>query len=464
MLFLFAAAHASPTATYQVFVRSFADSDGDGVGDLSGLIEKLDYIEELGVDALWLMPIFPSPSYHGYDVMDYRAIAPEYGSMEDFQTLIANAHGRGMSVIIDLPVNHTSIEHPWFTERPGYYVWAGESANLNLSVMGEKVWKQHGDNWYYAFFWSGMPDFNYENPEVRAEIIDIALFWLEMGVDGFRLDAASHIYAMGEVSAKQEINRSAQWWVEFREALKAEYPDCYLLGEVWESLDKRSELLAGLDSAVNFDAGEMITALLKSGGSGRSYVRSLQAVYDAYARTRPDIPDAPFLTNHDQNRIFSMLGAKPERAKMAANMLATLPGNAILYYGEEIGMMGAKPDEEIRTPMLWGSDDPLQTDWMLSRYNLKTVGVFEQSADPNSLLNHYRRIFSFRKAHYSLSRGALAAADVNNSIVAAYSLTTPGENALIIHNFTAAEQETSEGILRPYSTYIKINDIKWSFP
>jgi glycosidase len=208
----------------------------------------------------------------------------------------------------------------------------------------------------------------------------------------------------------------------------------------------------------------MITALIKSGGSGKSYVKSLQAIYDAYALTRPDIPDAPFLTNHDQNRIYSMLGAKPERAKMAANMLAALPGNAIMYYGEEIGMMGAKPDEELRTPMLWGGDEPLQASWMPSKYNKKTVGVYEQDADPDSLLNHYRRLFAFRAEHPSLSRGTFKAAEVGNDIVAAYTLTMPDESALVIHNFTAAEQATSEGILEPYSTLIKINDVKRSFP
>ena len=461
---LIAAVPASAEVTYEVFVRAFADSDGDGVGDLKGLMRKLDYLSELGVDSLWLMPVFPSPSYHGYDVTDYRSINPEYGTMEDLEALLADAHSRGMAVILDLPINHTSIDHPWFRERPEFYRWADERANLDLRVWGEKVWKPYGDTWYYAIFWDGMPDLDYENPDVRDEMIDIALYWLDMGVDGFRLDAASHIYGMGEWSARQEIERSASWWVEFQIACVAKNPNCYLLGEAWESLDKRAALLAGLDAAVNFDVGGAIIALLRTGGSGKGYVRNLALTYAAYAEVRPGIPDAPFLTNHDQNRVYAALGAKPERAKMAANMLLTLPGNPILYYGEEIGMMGAKPDEEIRTPMLWGGGDRSETRWHPSIYNTRTLTVAEQDADPDSLLNHYRRLLAFRRAHPALTGGEFDAADVGNDIVAAYALSTPEERALIIHNATAVQQETAEGVIPACTSLIVVDGERWTFP
>jgi glycosidase len=440
---------------YEVFVRAFADSDGDGTGDLPGLQAKLPYLNDLGVEGLWLMPIYPSPSYHGYDVTDYRAINPEYGTMEDFLALLDAAHEKGMRVLIDLPINHSSNEHPWFTERPDWYVWADDEANLKLNVWGANVWKPRGGGHYYAIFWDGMPDLNYDNPAVRAEMINVARYWLDLGVDGFRLDATSHIYGMGEVSSRQEIGLSAQWWREFHAALSETHPDAFLLGEAWEVLDARAEILTGLDAVVNFDVGEAIIPLIKNGGSGANYVKSLVAAYAAYAAQNPEYTDAPFLTNHDQARIYNAVGSRPERAKMAANMLLTLPGIAFLYYGEEIGMLGAKPDEEIRTPMLWGADDPMETSWHASKYNKRTVPVAEQLADPDSLLNHYKKWIAIRAEHPALSEGVMAIADVGNPIVAAYTLTAPEETLLVIHNFTQNPQETSEGILEPYSTTLR---------
>lgn len=457
-LMLPAASLAQSQVTYQVFVRAFADSDGDGVGDLIGLAQKLDYIHDLGADSLWLMPIFPSPSYHGYDVTDYRAINSDYGSMEDFQTLLDKAHGLGMRVLLDVPLNHTSLQHPWFTEHPEYYVWADETTpgvNLDAKVWGSKVWKPRDRRYYYALFWEGMPDLNYEQPAVRRKAIDIARYWLAMGVDGFRLDAVSHIYAQAEYGATQDPERSAEWWREFRAALKVDYPDCLLLGEAWEALSMRATLLTGLDAVVNFDVGEQVMGLIKRGGSGKVFVQSLEKIYAAYAQANPDSIDAPFLTNHDQARAYGVLGSKVERAKMAASMLLTLPGNAILYYGEEIGMNGAKPDEEIRTPMLWGGDDPLQTSWHASKYNKATLPLSEQIGDPASLYEHYKALVAQRAEHPALQNGTLAWYGVGNDVLASYALTCPEETLLVIHNFTAEEQKTDFGVLPPYSSLIQ---------
>ena len=458
------AAPAAAEVTYEVFVRAFADGDGDGIGDLAGLTGKLPYIKDLGADAVWLMPIFPSPSYHGYDVTDYYGINPDYGSMEDFEALIEAARGLGLRVYLDLPINHTSIEHPWFDANPDYYVWADENANLELRVWGEKVWKPRRGGHYYAIFWDGMPDLNYDNPLVREEMKAVAKFWLEAGADGFRLDAASHIYGMGERGNRQDIERSARWWEEFKAACEAVDPDCYLLGEAWESLDKRAELLPGLHAAVNFDVGEEIAAFIKGGGGGKLYVRNRMKAYAAYDGVRGGIPDAPFLTNHDQPRVFSTLSAKPERAKLAASMLLTLPGNPILYYGEEIGMMGAKPDEELRTPMLWGNGDPMQTDWHPSRYNARTIPLSEQAGDPDSLYNHYRRLLAFRREHPVLTEGAMGAAEVGNDTVVAYTLTDGDAEALILHNHTSITQATDLCELPPYTSAVFIGGEGWSFP
>ncbi len=441
---------------YEVFVRSFADGDGDGVGDIRGLMQKLDYLDELGVDTLWLMPIFASPSYHGYDVTDYRAIDPEYGTLEDFQELIADAHGRGIRVLLDLPINHTSIDHPWFTEKPDWYVWA--DASDPLRVKNTSYWRPKDGRYYYAYFATNMPDLNYDNDEVRAEMISIASYWLNMGVDGFRLDAASHIYGQGERDNYQATWRSGYWWREFKAACEAVNPDALLMGEAWDALSLRLEILPGMDGVFNFDVGGNILMMVKGGGSGPVYVQRQMKIYEEYAKVNPDYIDLPFLTNHDQNRTYGVASARMDRAKMAASMILTLPGKVIVYYGEEIAMQGAKPDEEIRTPMLWGSDDPLQTSWRDSVYNKNTVPVAEQTSDPDSMLSHYRALIAMRAEWPALIHGEMAAADVGNNIVAAYTLTYEGQTVLVVHNFSRATQKTTEGTMEPYTSIIRLAD------
>jgi len=440
---------------YEVFVRSYADSNGDGIGDINGLTQKLDYLSSLKVKGIWLMPIFPSPSYHGYDVTDYRSVNSDYGTMADFEAFLAAAHERGMKVLLDIPFNHTSSEHPWFieskdpaSEKRSWYHWADETTagvNLKQSVWGANVWKESGGAWYYALFWEGMPDLNFETPAVRQEVISIVRYWLDKGVDGFRLDATSHIYGEGEFGMMQDTDRSAIWWMEFFTAVKESHPDCYIIGEAWENMERRAQLLKGLDSALNFDVGEYIIDLVKSGGSGKVYVQNLQKIYSAYAKVRENVLDAPFLTNHDQNRLYGMVGAKKERAKMAAAMLLTLPGNPIVYYGEEIGMLGAKPDEEIRTPMLWGGGDPLQASWRESRYNKLTKPVVEQQDDPNSLLSHYKTLIALRNAHPALLTGTMSLFDAGNDVLAAYTMQGGSETLHVIHNFTAKDQKATVG-------------------
>ncbi len=208
---------------YEVFVRSFADSDGDGIGDLRGLTDRLDYLndgdpstnDDLGVTGLWLMPIAGSPSYHGYDVTDYEAVEPDYGTAEDFRAFMAAAHERGIAVIVDLVLNHTSIDHPWFqdartpgSEHDDWYVWSTTGVPF-AGPGGRRIWHKDGDRWYYGFFWEGMPDLNVANPEVEAALDDVARFWLEdMGVDGFRLDAARHLIEDGDKTENSAEQRS----------------------------------------------------------------------------------------------------------------------------------------------------------------------------------------------------------------------------------------------------------------
>src|SRR5574341_1386720 len=233
---------------YEVFVRSFYDSDGDGIGDLQGLISRLDYLNDgdpsttsdLGVTGLWLMPVMESPSYHGYDASDYYQIEQDYGSNEDFQQFVDEAHRRGMVVIIDMMLNHTSNLHSWFldSQTPGsehedWYIWRTDDPGY-LGPWGEQVWHPLGDRYYYGIFWSGMPDLNYENPEVTAAMQDVARFWLEdMGVDGFRLDAVRHLIEDGQTQANTA--QTHEWLEGFFAYVKSVNPDDLLVGEVWDS-------------------------------------------------------------------------------------------------------------------------------------------------------------------------------------------------------------------------------------
>ena len=441
---------------YEVFVRAFADGDGDGIGDLRGLTGKLDYLndgkddttDDLGVTGLWLMPVNPSPSYHGYDVTDYRDIEPDYGTLEDFDTFLAAAHQRGISVILDLVLNHTSTENPWFIQsaakNPAYrnwYRWAEpdtDDYNLDASVWGHKVWNQRGSSLYYAIFWDGMPDLNYDEPAVRQEMKDVAKFWLDRGVDGFRLDAVPHIYGTGELPDNATgLEPTLAWWQEFKDFCESVKPDALIVGEVLDRMGTRLPFTASLDSVFHVDLGEAIAAAVKAGSSKNDYLAGLLARELAqYRETNPDFLDCLFLSNHDQNRIFGLLAGKPENMKLAASLYLTAEGIPFVYYGEELGMFGSKPDEDIRLPFVWG-DDAVQTSWRTSRYT-NVIPAAEQAGDAASIQTHYRRLIQLRASLPALNRGRLAPVKSGNPGVVAWMMTAPEQEALVLHNLSKA--------------------------
>lgn len=385
---------------YSLFVRSFADTDGDGKGDLRGTTARLDYLAGLGVRNLWLLPVQPSPTYHKYDVTDYQGIDTTYGTLADFDRLLAEAHRRGIRVTLDLVLNHCSREHPWFQaalKGPSspYYDWF--------------VWQQAGDttrqNWhrvrgrndlprYYGFFWGGMPDLNLDNPAVRAECIRIARYWLDRGVDGFRLDAAQHIY---EHRTAEGRAKSVAWWRTFRDSLRATHPQVYLIGEVWSGPQVVREFYQGLDGCFNFGLAEQLTRAVQRDNAD-SLARALSELKRYQASLPPGAVDCTFLSNHDQPRIASRLGRDPVKLKRAASLLMSLPGMPWLYYGEELGVPGRKPDPRLREPYPWGGDDALQTRWMRPRYTVadSVRSLAEQQTDTASVYAHYRRLIAER--------------------------------------------------------------------
>lgn len=454
------------TVYYEVFVRSFYDSDGDGIGDFKGLTEKLDYLndgnpetdDDLGIGGIWLMPINPSPSYHGYDVTDYRSINPDYGTMEDFKEFLEEAHKRGIKVIMDLVVNHTSKEHPWFLDAAAdkdskyrdWYIWA-EDKNMKTggtSAAGSgNPWHSVGGSHYLGIFWEGMPDLNFDNPEVRQEMKDTGLFWLEQGVDGFRLDAAKHIYEDLLTDKGQETtDKNVKWWQEFYSSLADKYPDTYLVGEIW---DPSAALIANyldhaLQSGFNFGLSETILNAAKQ-EKNNNIGFTLERTYKLYSeKSDGQFVDATFLTNHDINRVMTQLDGNVDHAKMAAGLLLTLPGNPFIYYGEEIGMLGAKPDESIREPMQWhkGGSGQGQTTWEAVSFNTGADGssVEEQISDPTSLLSHYRKLIGIRNSVPALQDGAIKDMDSGNESVTAYLRLTDVQTVLVAHNLTKTEQ------------------------
>ncbi|SOD78160.1 alpha-amylase family glycosyl hydrolase [Spirosoma fluviale] len=445
---------------YEIFVRSFADSNGDGIGDLNGITGKLDYLKDLGVSAIWLMPVSPSPTYHKYDVTDYYGIDPEYGTLDDFKRLIAEAHQRGIAVIIDLVLHHTSIRHTWFQEASkgpdnpywNYYKWLRPEEIKRRKLATRDITADSGEKnpWhavtgatypekYYGMFWSGMPDLNFDYRPVREEVFTIVRYWLsEIGVDGFRLDAARHLYREAEEPKNHEF------WQEFGRVVEAAKPGAYTVGEVWTRPEHIAPYFRGLKANFNFDLQLMIAEIVRRENDTEDLIEYLTYVHSTFATVNPDFIDALLLSNHDQNRIGSLLKGNLDHLKVAANLLLTLPGLPYLYYGEEIGMLGMKPDETIREPFLWDirANDTQRTRWRRGKYSTsQTVRpLAQQQSDPDSLFNHYKRLIHYRNSHPILNDNLsrLVATGIRQKGIIAFSRqqSSGGPCVLVIQNLT----------------------------
>ncbi|MCD4827279.1 MAG: hypothetical protein K8Q99_05835 [Acholeplasmataceae bacterium] len=424
---------------YQIFVRSFADSDNDGVGDLNGITQNLDYLSDLGITALWLLPINPSPSYHGYDVLDYYDVNPDYGTLEDLENLIEQAELRDINIVLDLVINHTSDQHPWY-----------------LSALGGE---QSPYRDYYIFnnggafetFVGGMKDLNLENPDVVEEVYNIVDFYLEMGVHGFRLDAARHF--IEGVNADWD---SSLFIMRLNAHMKQTYPDSYVVSEVYVSRYQTiADYYIGSDSLFNFPAQATILDKIGMENNRSLFASSLEQGYETFSEMDPDFIDAPFIGNHDMDRIASSQGFINNEAKLklAARVLLTLPGNPFIYYGDELGMKGYRYegtnipgygivyDEYRRQPFLWG-EATYQTSWLPSdQSNSNTDNLNEQINDEDSLYFAYQEMIEIRKNNPALMYGNYYKTYIDNKLqvqgyVRYYQYEDYEQAVLVIHNLT----------------------------
>ena len=437
---------------YEIFVRSFQDTDGDGVGDLRGVVERLDYLQDLGVTGLWLTPIHPSPSYHGYDVTDYYDINPDYGTLEDFDALVVEAEARDMDIILDLVVNHSSSQHPWFLDATSggnfrdYYSWLEEDPGWR-GTGGGPAWHSSGEDYYLGLFWSEMPDLNYRNPAVVAEMQKVARFWLERGADGFRVDAIQHIFESedGQIRSQPE---TFTWLSDFEAFIKTVNPAAFIVGETWTdtgTIVKYHED-GDLDMSFNYPLWDAVLSSI-SGRSASDLAVTLNQDEELYpANTRR----GTFISNHDQIRPGTSLSAlrrDEARLKLAAGLLLTLPGTPFIYYGEEIGMPNGEggKDEEKRTPMLWDSSENFgfseAAPWHAFSTQDQAIAVEAQAADPDSVLNFYKTFVELRKTNPALNAGTTQVLESEERALLALEREANGQKVLVLANMGTRDLE-----------------------
>jgi maltose alpha-D-glucosyltransferase/alpha-amylase len=483
---------------YELNVRAFYDHNADGHGDLRGLIEKLDYLKDLGVDAIWLLPIYPSPLMDdGYDIADYYSIHPDFGNLQDFKTLIDAAHQLGMRVITDLVLNHTSDQHQWFQsarlgqENPyhDYYVWSDDDQKYSQARIifldteqSNWTWDESAQRYYWHRFYSSQPDLNFDNPDVQDEMLKVAKFWLELGVDGFRADAVPYLFER-EGTNCENLPETHVYLKELRHFIDENYPDRILLCEAnqWPK-DVRKYFGEGDEFHMGFHFPLMPRIFM---AIRKSDVSPLIWVMDQ----TPPIPEnsqwSTFLRNHDEltlemvneeerqwmweqyapnprmrlnlgirRRLAPLLDNDRRKIELAYSLLFTLPGSPVIYYGDEIGMgdnIWLDDRNGVRTPMQWSDDhnagfSAAPTESLYStlidegEFGYSQINVRSQKQDPNSLLNWIRNCLEIRRQNPGFSRGDLYILPCNNKSILAFLRESEHQILLILHNLSRETQ------------------------
>ncbi len=477
---------------YEIFVYSYYDSDGDGIGDLNGVTQKLDYIADLGFNGIWLMPIMQSTTYHKYDVVDYNTIDKEYGTMEDFKRLVEEAHKRGIRVVIDFVINHTSSQHQWFTQACEYLRGLGndeepdvvecpyvEYYHFSRDKVNGVYYPVSGSGWYYeGSFWSEMPDLNLSCGALRKELEATAKNWLDMGVDGFRMDAAMHFEENDTVFNTEVLN----WLYEYCRSINEDF---YMVSEVWAGKATIADYYAsGTPSMFNFDAADAEGKLIKAARGNykaASFVQAMAGYQADFSAENADFIDAPFITNHDMGRVANALMKDEKDLKMACGLLMTMNGSPFVYYGEEIGMSSSgKKDENKRLAFVWSdtdstgmTDGPKDAD---KGIEFAFEGAEQQLENPYSILNYYKRAIRLRNENPELARGEIKiiealTADNQAAITKTYEDSTIGivyntsdEEIGVMLGGTELENMQIRGYLTLNGEIISLSDKTLSMP
>ena len=484
---------------YQIWPRSFYDSDADGHGDFNGMTQKLPYLQELGVNALWLTPMFEAPSYHGYDFTEFYQVENDYGSMAEFEAFIKAADDKGMKVILDLVINHISSNHEWFQRSAkqqapyaDYFIWRddmpkagsgwGHAWSNNDQPDAVWHWDETRQQYYYGAFGASQPDLNLRHPDVVSEMEKMAKFWLDKGVAGFRLDAVR--FAMeGGADAQADTDETIAYWQHFNQYVKSVDPEAYLVGEAWADIPVAAKYFGegkGLDQGFDFEVGYKILGLLKPDASGEAQFGTMQSnqkinAVDANVlkqnlqqridSTAPLDFFAPFLTNHDQERVAYQLAEHDDKAKLAAAMLFSSPGTPYIYYGEEIGLTqgGTGHDVYKRAPMQWDNSNQAgftqaQTSWveqaelfgdnytqwwpefLAQQINAADRNVKTQQAQSDSLWRLYQHLIALKKQRPELGiKGSYELTQHNNGLVE-ITRELNGSKSMFVLNLTANTQ------------------------
>ncbi len=437
---------------YQIFVGSFSDSDGDGVGDLRGIIERFDYLNDgddnsglsLGVEGIWLSPIFTSPSYHKYDVTNYYEVDPQFGTMEDLKELAALCESRNVKLILDLVLNHTARDNQWFT----YFVNAHKDGDTESKYYDYYSYAETpesgkvfntipGTSHYYECNFSGeMPELNFDNEEVRAEMLEVARYYLEdIGIDGFRFDAAKYIYL-------NDDTKSAEFWDWYLAELRKIDPEVYTVAEVWSG-DGATYPYFTSTNCFNFTMAQSngLIASTAKGGNAGSLATYIENYLNEIKQRNPDAMLASFIANHDTDRAAGFLPVKNGQAYVAASLNLLTPGTPFIYYGEEIGLKGsrggASTDANRRLAMLWGDGDtvkdPVGTTYDSESQTNGTVA--DQLPVSTSLYNHYKRLIQIRKANPEIAYGEYKALKLEGNL-GGFVSTLDDSSVVVLHNTT----------------------------